>query len=165
MCAFTNKRMYMYFRKVNVRDREFLFDHRNDRKMFFGSDDENVARKAELNLKRKEREGEENSQPVRKKMTTTADVSVDNIIASRQNMSREPMTVNTEYKKLKNVAREMIRCGVSLSDAATLFNALLKDLYLANEDNLIDRSQLQRNVSNFRKYIVNEHKTNVRKAI
>lgn len=128
--------------------------------MFLGSFDARATRNAKMQVKRNEREKKGPS--ITKKKATTAVDSFDSHITYRANSHA---SAKTKYKKLTNVSREMIRCGVSLSNAATLFNALLKDLGVANEENLMDRSQLQRNVKNFRKYIVSEHNDNVRKAI
>lgn len=150
-----------YGSKVPLKERQFLSDQKSTRLLFLTSVDKRSTTNAEIQMKRNARE--KKSSTVQKKKPATNDVDFnENITPNRANSCP---SVNTKYKKLKNVSREMIRCGVSLSNAATLFNALLKDLGLANEQNLIDRNQLQRNKSNFRKYIANEHNDNIRKAI
>lgn len=149
-----------YNLKVSLRERDFLFDQRNCRKMFIGSIDLNATRRANINSRRKQQDN--GSSPMKKKKKETTETV--SLVSSRAVTPALP-SVTTKYKKLNNVAREIQRCGVSLSNAATLFNALFKDLNLANENNLVDRNQMQRNVARFNAYVVGEHLQNVRNAI
>lgn len=155
-----------YELKVPLDERDFLHDQRNNRNMFIGSIDLRATQRANINNKRSQL-NRGNGSPVRKKRATNdyaiCEKNTTPARAASRTVSLAPIT--TKRKQLNNVAREIQRCGVSLRNAATLFNALFKDLGLANEQNLMDKSQIKRNVKRFNEYVTNEHTQNIRKAV
>lgn len=73
--------------------------------------------------------------------------------------------VVTKRKNLSNIARESQRCGVSFADTATICNALLNDLGLGTADNMLDKSQIYRNVKTYNRNAVDEQLLNIHKSI
>lgn len=149
-----------YDRKIPSTWKTFLLDQKSERKMFFDSIDIEATRRAERR-EQTHNGTSESPAPKRKIVNTTHD---DNELSLRSRTVKVSSVV-TKYIPLTNVARESQRFGISLSGTATLCNALLKDLNVSNSENLIDRSQIQRNVSKFNKNITDAHTQKIQRFV
>lgn len=123
--------------------------------MFLGSVDEKAIRKNEVREKRKEKY----SIAERKIAEKISDEGREML------RTRDVQPLVTKYKPLTNVARECQRFGISHVGAASFSNALLQDLGLANEENIIDRNKIQREISKFNKNVAETHMKDIRETI
>lgn len=125
-----------YENKIPSHEKEFLSDQRNNRVQILGSVDVRASRKAERKLKRINKN---NIAPIpNKKLTNRSCAS----IVKRDNA----ITLNTTRIPLTNVAREIQRLVLSSQQASTVLNAFMKDVDVADEDNMIDKNQIDRNI-------------------
>lgn len=139
---------------------EFLKDQRNDRKMFLSSVDKNATRKAEANEKRKEKCSVNPTAPKRKIDSNPSDEYPE---TKRSRNTVQPLI--TKHIPLTNLSRECQRYNVSHRAAASISNALLKDLGVSSGNNMIDRNQIQRNITKFNKNVTETHLINIRETI
>lgn len=148
-----------YDSKVPKTEVQFLVDQRSERRMFLGTIDPNATRKAEALERRKQNNCTDS--PISKRRDTKETVQP----------SRRPFTplalspIKTKYIPLTNVARECQRFGVSHVASASLLNAFMVDTKRASANNMIDRNQIQRNISKFNNECAKTHLDKIQKYV
>lgn len=160
-CKCVDKCVCSYANKIPIKERPFLSDQRNERRMFLGSIDIDATRKSESKERRKQNSKTDSPVPKRKAFQQTN----DNDSRALRSSSSTTVLVKTKHIQLTNVARESQRFGISLSGTATVCNALLTDLRIGNAENMFDRSQIQRNVAKFNKQITMTHVQKIQKFV
>lgn len=155
-----------YELKISAKEKEFLNDQRNERKLFLGKVDFKATKKAEIKRIRRERDIVINSTPFenKKRKTDINNGYKDNSINKIQTTT-DIVRLNTKRVPLPNVAQAAQRFNVSVRATATICTALIKGLGSTHTKEAIDKNQIQRNVSKLNKEIVGTHTYNIRKAI
>lgn len=144
--------------KIPSSDKRFIFDQRTKRELVLGAIDKRATKRAERKLVHNER-----NVVVPKKQKQNENKSSQISLLKRKDHSAP--IINTKRIALSNTAREAQRHGVSLSSVASICNAFMADVGVANADNLIDRSQVQRNIAKLNKNASESHTLNLNKLV
>lgn len=160
-CKCEDKCVCSYVDKIPKKEKQFLIDQRNERRMFLGSIDVDATCQAESREKRKHNSKNDSPMPKRKTVQQTS----DNDSPVQRSRSSTAVSVNTKRIPLTHVSREIQRFGISLSGAATLCNALLIDLGIGDAENMLDRIQIHRNVAKFNKQIATTHTQKIQQFV